>query len=535
MRKYLLTIAAAALCSAAFAAEGDQTTILDQTFNGETTLADTDAYTWGSDIQGMITETGLYVTNKSNKSNNYENLDFITFANPVGNATNDVNISYEVYSPKDKGQDNTYYAINYFNADGEFVFGIQEASGGWAYTANIVTANADGTQNTIGLPAGHMKKAGGSTVELTVKFAGDNALVSIDGGTYAAYTKSEGIKAVKLSVTGENGYDRDMYVKNYVVKTTEVAAAQVADYTLKYVVDSETIKEEVKSGIVGSEISLAANEIANFYNEDKTVKYIYVSNDAEGKTINADGKTVVTIVYRLAAEFNYTVTNNVNDAKATGKCLEGESVTVPFSRYILANDKVVWMKDAINKEYNYTFTPDADNFEVVLSYSETDMKDGIYFCEAENHEGMTEVTGSNANVRCSNAAGGYADSAIEVCTLTPGTYKVRIGVWGKGGTRFLVNAGTENVLYTETTGSWFEEIGDEFTLTAETVITFEGATSTTPVDYFLITGDGSATSAVAGVEAANADGKWYNLQGVQIAAPTQPGLYIKNGKKVIVK
>lgn len=40
---------------------------------------------------------------------------------------------------------------------------------------------------------------------------------------------------------------------------------------------------------------------------------------------------------------------------------------------------------------------------------------------------------------------------------------------------------------------------------------------------------------VEGVAAAVADGKYYNLQGVEIANPTTPGLYIHNGKKYIVR
>lgn len=29
--------------------------------------------------------------------------------------------------------------------------------------------------------------------------------------------------------------------------------------------------------------------------------------------------------------------------------------------------------------------------------------------------------------------------------------------------------------------------------------------------------------------------KYYNLQGIEVADPTQPGLYIHNGKKILVK
>ncbi len=110
-----------------------------------------------------------------------------------------------------------------------------------------------------------------------------------------------------------------------------------------------------------------------------------------------------------------------------------------------------------------------------------------------------------------------------------------MGVWGNAGATFVIKAGEETICSGDTQGWWYEQASEEFTLTADTDITFEGATSNKPLDFVLITGTVGEGSSVAGVEAAETADKWYNLQGVQIAAPTQPGLYINNGKKVIVK
>lgn len=51
-------------------------------------------------------------------------------------------------------------------------------------------------------------------------------------------------------------------------------------------------------------------------------------------------------------------------------------------------------------------------------------------------------------------------------------------------------------------------------------------------------GQKGAPSAVEGIEAApvvNGDGKWYNLQGIQVAEPNASGIYIHNGKKVLIR
>ena len=48
--------------------------------------------------------------------------------------------------------------------------------------------------------------------------------------------------------------------------------------------------------------------------------------------------------------------------------------------------------------------------------------------------------------------------------------------------------------------------------------------------------DGTPTGieAIQTTKTATADGKWYNLQGQEVAVPTK-GLFIKNGKKFVIK
>jgi hypothetical protein len=45
-----------------------------------------------------------------------------------------------------------------------------------------------------------------------------------------------------------------------------------------------------------------------------------------------------------------------------------------------------------------------------------------------------------------------------------------------------------------------------------------------------------AATAIWRVQEAEADhAPWYDLQGRRVSAPTRPGIYIRNGKKFIVK
>ena len=491
---------------------GDEYTIVDQTFAGDPELKGTDTYKWGADIQGMIVTdketddrkfSGVYVTNYNDAKNNYSNKDFLTFTNVIGGTNQELNIAYKLYSPKDKGQGNTYYDINYFNADGDFVFGIQEASGLWAYTANIITANEDGTTKVTPISA-HMSKYAGETVNINVKFTGTTAIIEIDGGTYTAYTKELGIKSIKLSISGVGGEDRDMNIENFIVKTIEAEETQFANYTLDYVVNGNSIKTETKSGIVGKTISLLDSDIENFFNEDETVKYIYVSNDAEGKTVASDGSAVVTITCREAATWNYTVKNNVNSEEIKGTVFEGEEATVAYHRYILNDGKVYIKNPGKDTPHKYTFTPAEDGEEKTLEYTEY-ADNGIFFTEGEDIEGMTETTKGNADVRSSNGLSGYSSESVNVCTLKPGKYIVRIAASGDKDKKLTVKHGEEELFTATTNGSWSEFSSEEFTVEADTELSFEGAAQSYPLDYILIMGTefGEAT----GIEITDKEGQ----------------------------
>lgn len=493
LKSILMAVALILGTTGAWAAVGDKVTVVDQTFTESTVLESTDAYTWGSELSGMLKSNGLYMTNQSSTGNNYENRDFLTFANVIGDGTHEVNVSYEVYCAKDKGQNPTYYTISYFNNEGDLVFAIQEYSGKWAFGCNVIYATAEGTE-TVALPASHIKKGGGSVVNLSIKFAGESAIVNIDGNTYSAYTKSAGIKAVKLSVTGENGYDRDMYVKNYKVETTEAEAVQVAGYTLNYVVGGTTVKTVEKSGTVGESITLTANETAVFYNEDNTQKYIYVSDDAAGKTIAQDGSTVVTITYREADKFAYTLKSSLGGIIKEGSDWEGETFNVAYPRYLAQDGTLYSAGKGTAGWYLKTIELTQNNVEATIDYTagETGV---VFLSEAENIETLTLSTAGNSDVRCSNGLCAYnaGEGDAVIATLPNGKYKLYTSVWGSKDTEFIFKAGENQILSITTTGSIQDGNSEEFELNAASTAITLGATDNAGrgIDfvYIIKTGD----------------------------------------------
>lgn len=59
-----------------------------------------------------------------------------------------------------------------------------------------------------------------------------------------------------------------------------------------------------------------------------------------------------------------------------------------------------------------------------------------------------------------------------------------------------------------------------------------GFTSSSPAPEFVVDGE---TTRIDGLQFVTEDGKFYNLNGVQVENPTKKGVYIQNGKKVVIK
>ena len=100
-------------------------------------------------------------------------------------------------------------------------------------------------------------------------------------------------------------------------------------------------------------------------------------------------------------------------------------------------------------------------------------------------------------------------------------------------------AGTESVFtFTATTVNWFEATSDEFTLTETTdILLAKGGDSKKAVDFIYIQKTDGTPTAITDIQNENGDNQTlFNLQGMKVQnTKGLKGLYIQNGKKVIVK
>ena len=332
-------------------------------------------------------------------------------------------------------------------------------------------------------------RGGSVDIEMIIDQASKKATVTVSGSCTGTNTGkiTEALPNKVVFGYNKNGGlsgDRTATLKSISI-SEELQVVTTADYTINYVCDGETIKTVEGNDVIGNEVTADSTITV----DDQ--KYYVAEGATTALTVEADADNILNVNMRKAYVYNYSVKNNVTDDAIKGSVVEGESATVAYSRYILDNEGVVWEKTpGKSSPYTISFTPDKNNFETSLEYTATDIKDGIFFSEAENIDGMTYTDNKNANVnaRCSNAAGGYADEAVTLYTLPAGTYKVRLGVWGNAGNTFVAKVGETTVLTAETQGYWLEAVSEEFTVETETALTFEGANSSKPLDYVLITG-----------------------------------------------
>ena len=200
-----------------------------------------------------------------------------------------------------------------------------------------------------------------------------------------------------------------------------------ANYTVKYVDANGTDIQTASSlsGVIDDAVDINGQK-NNIYTGGK--KYIYVSDDAEGKTIAANGSTVVTITFREAENYSYSVKTIVGDATdvlTSGTTFEGDAVTVPFSQYVLKGTTLYNIAaNSSGDWYRATFTPNANNFVQELNYNGTTVSNVVFFSEGEAISGAS--VGANT-ARASNGQMGYTANETtykEVTTLAPGRYKI---------------------------------------------------------------------------------------------------------------
>ena len=303
---------------------------------------------------------------------------------------------------------------------------------------------------------------------------------------------------------------REQKISNLSLDVQAIDASASADYLVKYATAEGTVvRTDTITGTIGGQIAISDEAKQPFYNADKSEKYIYVADDAAGKTIAGDGSTVVTVTVRLAEQFRYSVvavdeSGELLQTLNTDFNFEGESFKVPYNKYVLNySDSTLYASDATSKEYNKSVTLSEDGAQFKVTFKKTDIKNVIYLQEAEDIWGLTKATNGNTGIRSSNSASAYAaEEDVEITGLSTGKYKLTAVICDatkNAGSTFKFAVAEDTVAsITATAVNWFEGTSNEFTVIGNYVPVklLKGGSNNQAVDFVYIQKTGGVPSVV---------------------------------------
>ena len=276
---------------------------------------------------------------------------------------------------------------------------------------DTITWNNGNNYYTLGatsyVDAGNFKGEKSATIDVTEALKNDADTVI----AYAFYT-----------YTG-----REQRLSKVSLELEYVEADASANFTIKYMCGGAEVKESrVETGTKGAATVISDADKANFIAGSK--KYIYVNDNAGTVTVAADGSSVVTVNFREASAFNYSIVTDKGLTATSGSSFEGENLTVGYPRYALSKaDSVLYQAGPTNKEYRKAFTLDEDNKSVVIAYNKESVNKVVFYTEGEDISGTTPVTYGNVAVRASKAGAAKTSEDVAITMLPAGKYKIHVG------------------------------------------------------------------------------------------------------------
>jgi len=253
---------------------------------------------------------------------------------------------------------------------------------------------------------------------------------------------------------------------------------------------------------------------------------------------DSNGRTIDYIIIREVPEtINWTVKGSEGTTIFAGGSYQGVAKAIAVPKFIWNQEAQSLSMTANNGDagwYQHTFIPETEGQEFEVTY-EAGPQGVVLYAEAEDVEGMSKATGSNANIRCSQGAGGFNNSESEVLVGTvpeSGEYVVVFAVWGGADTEMTVNAGGNPFTIT-TTGSLTEQTSEPMSLSAGATITIPVCGNSSHVIDYVYVQKADYATAIKGVKQVSTDDNAiYNLAGQQVKS-AQKGIFIQNGKKVV--
>ena len=355
------------------------------------------------------------------------------------------------------------------------------------------------TANTSGL----LRYNGSKTSITTVSFANESTKETDVTSSINAMV-SAGQNYVVFQWTN-NGGGGDLYGKGSTKAPTLVitTSSSTTSYTVKFQDEvGTTLKDDiVHSGIaVGASVSATSEETANFTKDEVT--YTLKSNNSPITTVADAASNIITLVFKEASIFSYTVkgvdaSSNELGTISSGSYTEGSAaVSVAYPRWILSGT-TLYSSATGTVTYSTSFTPDADSYVKNITYNSGTVENVVFYTEGEDVAGAT--VGNNA-ARASKGKMGYtanSETYLSATTLAPGKYQIYMRTQnGNNDARAYNFKVGENIVFTGSfaNGTNTDANSDEFTVYENSTLSFASAgSSASGIDYFYVVKTGEPT------------------------------------------
>lgn len=303
--------------------------------------------------------------------------------------------------------------------------------------------------------------------------------------------------------------DRRCAIDNFSINS-EIKAVQQTSYTIKYVdEDSKEIKaSDIRSSVVGSNVTATADDMETFYSSDASEKYVYKSGNNEIKLAEDEASNVITLTFSKYTKFGYTI-NAKENGTDLGEVAKGETYTdgadIAISKFYYINN--AWY-ETTTSPYYINIKPENNSATIEVKKS-----DITYFAETEN---LGNITGKVSDKNMSNGAYSAIKGGeiAEICKLPMGEYKVTIYLKANGNRSAIIRDVDNSDNGTNTLcslpinrSSAAKEYSTTLTLYETTKIGLTGYTTSTgtnqsaDLDYIYIQRTGDATETVSVSEA----------------------------------
>ena len=376
-----------------------------------------------------------------------------------------------------------------------------------ATATNSTTWKINGTDTQVTLPnsgggmginditwCSYKISRSGSLTYVTIINKADNTTI-FERATVGGASATGGLGNIVFTT---KRYNANFGIDNIVVRDLEADDVPVitpTTYTIKYVDESnaQIAEDKVVDSYVGAEnITASALETAAIYYNDQ--KYLYSSGNEAITLVKDASSNVITLVYRKANSYTYSV-NAVDADKNILKALissengfEEDVIYARYPVYVLV-DGELWTCPATSQSFKKSFTLTENNQVYEITYTKSDINNVVFYAEGEEVEGMTVYQEGNSDARSSKAGMGYAANDVTFTTLEPGKYVLTFVQYNAGsaaGTMTFVVGGNE---FSQTTSSsnWTSKTFDEFTLNATSDLVLKaGGNTNLGVDFVYI-------------------------------------------------